>query len=195
VPPPRLERRGFRRGLLVKRLVCLIAIVCVARGIANAQSSDAAPSDVPISGDRAAVAEAVMNVVTEVKLCGLATEKSQNGEVRSLCRSLSAENARMALAGLQLAQRLGATDVKLAPAPDTPAVLDALGQYSGKAFDREFLFAAIKNDEDGEHSMRYAVEVTTDAAVKRYLSAVLPRVETHLDLAESVLRRVSESMP
>jgi hypothetical protein len=43
--------------------------------------------------------------------------------------------------------------------------------------------------------MRYAVEVTTDAAVKRYLSAVLPRVETHLDLAESVLRRVSESMP
>jgi predicted outer membrane protein len=182
----------------VKRVACLFAATLFGLAlcrIAAAQESDMRETPAPADGDRAVVATIVMDAVTEVKLCGLAIEKSQNADVRLLCRKASADNARTAIAGMQLAQTLGATDVKLQPSPDTPAVLDSLAQYSGREFDREFLLGQIEADENDEHTIRYAAEFALDTSVKQYENSLLPKVEKHLDSAESALRRVSEAAP
>jgi predicted outer membrane protein len=159
------------------------------------QDTASAPTAGPLDGDRAAVTAIVTSAVSEVKLCGLAIERSRNTDVRSLCRKASADNARTAIAGMQLAQSIGATSATLQPSPAARAELDALEQYSGLDFDREFLLNQIEADENAENNLRYAAEVATDSSVKHYENAVLPRVENNLQQAESALRRVSEAAP
>jgi putative membrane protein len=179
-----------------KPAVVLSALVFSALGIFGGLASPAAAAIRSSNDlDRSTVVTLVMNAVTQVKLCGLALEKSQNADVRSLCRKASSDGARTAIAGMQLAQAIGATDAKLQPVADTSAKIDALTQFSGHDFDREFLLAQIENAEDEEHTLRYVVEVTTDTSVKRYESTVLPKIESHLELAESALRGVAESAP
>ena len=96
---------------------------------------------------------------------------------------------------MQLAQRLGATEVKLHPLPGTAAVFATLASYSDAEFDREFLLDRIDSDETNWRTIRYAIEVATDGSVRRYENAVLHPVQNDLELAESALRRVSESSP
>jgi predicted outer membrane protein len=183
----------------VKRIVGLIAAFMLTGGATvGAQTSDSAlapAAAAPVDAERAAVATIVMNAVTQVKLCALATEKSTNGDVKTLCRKVSTDNARTALAGMQLARTLGASEVKFEPQPDTSEVLDSLLQYSGSEFDRQFLLGQIESDETDENSVRYAAEFASDPAVHRYESGVLPSVEQHLLLAETALRRLSEATP
>jgi hypothetical protein len=153
-----------------KPAVVLSALVFSALGIFGGLASPAAAAIRSSNDlDRSTVVTLVMNAVTQVKLCGLALEKSQNADVRSLCRKASSDGARTAIAGMQLAQAIGATDAKLQP--------------------------VAENAEDEEHTLRYVVEVTTDTSVKRYESTVLPKIESHLELAESALRGVAESAP
>lgn len=134
-----------------------------------------------------------MNAVSALKLCGLALDKSSSVDVRNFCRRTAGDHSRIALSGMQLAQRLGATEVQLAPLPGTAAVFATLAAYSGGEFDREFLLDRIDSDETGWRTIRYAIEVASDGSVKRYESAVLRIVENDLDFAESALRRVSET--
>jgi predicted outer membrane protein len=166
-----------------------LVLLAVCRGAGAQSSGDAAA---PLDGDRAEVATIVMQSVSEVKLCSLATQKSQNADVRSLCRKASADSAKTAIAGLQLEQTLGATGVKLQPSPDTPTVLDSLAQYSGEAFDREFLLTEIQNGAGDEQDLRYAAEFSADRAVKSYEDGVLPKIENRVALAEGALRRLGE---
>jgi predicted outer membrane protein len=81
------------------------------------------------------------------------------------------------------------------PSPDLPQVLDNLTQLSGHEFDRAFLLTHIEADENGEHAIRYAIEVTTNDALKGYETAALRSVERHLDFVESTLTRVTEDGP
>jgi predicted outer membrane protein len=74
-------------------------------------------------------------------------------------------------------------------------MLDTLAQYSGHEFDRQFLLAQIEKAEDEEHTLRYEVEVTDDVSVRRFETTVLPKIEAHLELAESALRTLSEVTP
>jgi len=173
---------------------CSIALLTLALG-GNAGAQTAPGTPAPIEGDRAEVASIVMHAVTEVKLCDLAVEKSQDAGVRSLCRKAAADSARTAIQGMQLAQTIGATAAKLQPSPDTPDVLNTLEHYTGHDFDRKFLLGEIEDDEDAAHAIRYAAEVATDTSVKRYENSVLPKIENHLELAESALRGVSEAAP
>ena len=172
-------------------VLLLIGAQC---GWAVAQTSD--PSATPaLDDDRAVVGSIVMNAVSELKLCGLAVEKTQSPDIRAFCKRETADDAHTALAGMQLAQRIGASRVKLQPSPGTPQVLDSLAQSEGADFDRKFLLAQIESTENDEHSLRYEVEVATDKSVRRYEGAVLPTVEEHLDLAETALRKISEAGP
>jgi hypothetical protein len=166
---------------------------------APADSATSAPvngaTSAPIDGDRAEVATIVMQSVSEVKLCGLATQKTHNADVRSLCRKASSDSARTALAGMQLAQTLRAPEVKFQSSPGTPAVLDFLGQYSGDEFDRQFLLMQIQNGAGDEQDIRYAAEVAADTSVKSYEKDVLPKLEDRVMLAEGALRKMSETTP
>ncbi len=134
-----------------------------------------------------------MNAVSALELCGLALDKTSSADVRYFCRRTAGDNSRIALSGMQLAQRLGATEVKLVPLPGTAAVSGTLATYSGSEFDREFLLDRVGSDETSWRTIRYAIEVAADGSVKRYESAVLRLVENDLDLAETALRRVSET--
>jgi predicted outer membrane protein len=185
------------RVLSVTGLVLLV--LCRSAGAQSSDSATPAPMPVetaaPVDGDRGEVAAIVMQSVSELKLCGLATQKSQNADVRSLCRKASVDSARTAIAGMQLAQTLGAREVKLQPAPDTPGLLDSLAQYSGKDFDREFLLTQIQTGAGDEQAIEYAAEVAIDAAVKSYENGVLPKLEDRVALAEGALSRISEAAP
>jgi predicted outer membrane protein len=159
---------------------------------ASAQSTSDATS-APLDGDRAEVATIVMHSVGEVKLCGLASQRSQNADVRSLCRKASADSAHAAIAGMQLAQRLGASGVKLQSSPQTSEALDALAQYSGQDFDRKFLLKEIDDGSSDEQDIRYAAEVAADTSVKSFENGVLPKIEDRVELAEGALRRMTET--
>ncbi len=162
---------------------------------AEAQNVPEMATPTPVDADRAAVAAIVMESVSDVKRCGLATEKSNDPEVRLLCRKGSAESARTAIAGMQLAQTLGGPAAKLQPSPGTSAELDTLAQYSGQDFDREFLLAEIRDRSGEELDVRYAVEVANDKSVKSYEDGVLPKLADQLERAEGALRRISEASP
>lgn len=190
---PRCCKRAAAVGALV------LAVLSCASGADAARVRPAVatpqPTSPPNDADRATLVTLVMNAMTQVKLCAYALEKTSNAEVRSLCTIASADSARTAVAGMQLAQTIGATGAKLAPSPDTPAKLDALAKFSGRDFDREFLLAQIENAEGEQDTLRYEVEVTTDESVKQYETTVLPKIERHLKLAETALLGVSEAAP
>jgi predicted outer membrane protein len=182
--------------------ICALLLLAVCRSAGAQSTGDAAtPSPLeaataaPLDGDRAEVATIVMQSVSEMQLCSLAMQKSQNADVRSLCRKASADSAKTAIAGLQLEQKLGAAGVKLQPSPGTPTVLDSLAQYSGEAFDREFLLTEIQNGAGDEQDVRYAAEFSADRAVKSYEDGVLPKIENRVALAEGALRNLAEATP
>jgi len=172
-------------------------IVLSLLGPAGAQTTNdgapPAPAVSSVDGDRAEVTAIVMQSVGEVKLCGLAAEKSQNTEVRSLCRKASADSAKDAVAGLQLAQKLGERGLKLQPSPETSAVLDKLARYSGQEFDREFLLTQIHDGAADEQAIGFAAGFTPDKSVKSYEDNVLPKIADRVELAEGALRRISET--
>jgi len=175
--------------------ILIAAAVLGLTTVASAQSADPAPSASPANADRAVLAAIVMSSVAELQQCALATQKTQTPGVKSFCRSAVSAAEQTAIAGMQLAQRIGATDVKLAPSPETPALLDALTQYSGHDFDRAFLLQQIEEHENDQEELRYASDVATNTAVKRYEDSVLPRVQTNLELAEGALHNISQDDP
>jgi predicted outer membrane protein len=176
-------------------LSALIVVACLGPAGAQTTSDGAPPASTgsPVDGDRAEVTAIVMQSVGEVKLCSLAAERSQNTEVRSLCRKASADSAKDAVAGLQLAQTLGARGLKLQPSPDTSAALDKLARYSGEEFDREFLLTQIHDGAADEQAIGFAAGFTPDKSVKTYEDNVLPKIADRVELAEGALRRMSEA--
>lgn len=186
--PPPYEGR-------VKRFVSLVALMALTSGFAQAKSIAFAPAASPESDGRNVITTIVRNAVTEVKLCSFAMEKTGRADVRFLCRKASSDNARVALTGMQLAQKLGVTDAKFEASPSVDAQIAALSQLSGVDFERQFLLNQIDAAENDMNTVRYAVEVTTNSAVKRFEWTVLPNVEDRLNLAEGALRRVSEQAP
>ncbi len=162
---------------------------------AGAQSTDPATTPEPAAADRTAIATIVMNSVAEVRLCDLALAKSHNADVRSFCRGVTKDHARTAIAGMQLAQTLGAGDVKLEPSPGTSELIDSLNHYSGHEFDRAFLLTQIEDHENDQETLRYASEVAVDSAVKQYEQNVLPHVQRYLHLAEGTLDSISADQP
>jgi predicted outer membrane protein len=169
----------------------VLALLVPAGAQSSVNDTTPAAAATPVDGDRAEVATIVMQSVSEVKLCSLAVEKSQNTDVRSLCRKAASDSARTALAGMQLAQTLRAPEVKFQSSPGTPAVLDFLGQYSGDEFDRQFLLMQIQNGAGDEQDIRYAAEVAADRSIKSYEKDVLPKLEDRVMLAEGALRKLS----
>jgi predicted outer membrane protein len=175
-------------------LSALIVLSLLGPAAAQTASGGAPPAAAsPVDEDRAEVGQIVMQSVGEVKLCSLAAEKSQNPEVRSLCRKASADSAKAALAGLQLAQKLGDRELKLEPSPDTSAALDKLARYSGQEFDREFLLAQIHDGAADEQAIGFAAGFTPDKSVKSYEDNVLPKIADRVELAEGALRGISET--
>jgi predicted outer membrane protein len=194
--------RGASIGALVAFTLCRTAGAQSSAAATPEQAPVEAPTSAPVDaasppvdGDHAEVAAIVMQSVSEVKLCGLATQKSQNADVRSLCRKASADSARTAIAGMQLARRLGARGVKFESAPETPTVLDSLAQYAGEEFDRKFLIVQIQEGAADEQAIRYGAEFASDAAVKSYENGVLPKIADRVELAEGALRRLAETPP
>ena len=181
----------------MKRFAILIASATLGlTAVASAQIADpGASGESPVDADRALLSQLVMSSAAEVQQCALAADKTQNPAVRSFCRSAVNDAQQTALAGLQLAKKIGASEVKFAPSPATPAELDSLAQYSGHDFDRAFLLQQIEDHENDQEELRYATDVATNLAVKRYEDSVLPRVEKYLQLAEGTLDSVSANDP
>jgi len=181
----------------MKHLAILIAAATLwLTAVASAQTTDpGTPGASPIDADRAVLSQIVMSSVAQVQQCALAADKTQSPAVRSFCRSAVNDAQQTALAGLQLAKKIGASEVKFAPSPATPAVLDSLTQYSGHDFDRAFLLRQIEDHENDQEELRYAADVATNVAVKRYEDSVLPRVEKDLQLAEGTLDSISTDGP
>jgi len=171
----------------------VLALLGPAGAQTTSEAAQPASSVSSVDGDRAEVTTIVMQSVGEVKLCSLAAEKSQNTEVRSLCRKASADSAKDAVAGLQLAQTLGARGLKLQSSPDTSAVLDKLARYSGQEFDREFLLTQIHDGAADEQAIGFAARFTSDKSVKSYEDNVLPKIADRVELAEGALRRITET--
>jgi predicted outer membrane protein len=180
----------------MKRLVSFVALIALAMSAAaSARPAHPRPVATASSDDSAVIARIVSGAVGEVKLCDFAATKTGTAAIVALCRSVSPESTRIALRGMQLSQTLAAADVTMEPSPDLPQVLDNLTQLSGHEFDRAFLLTHIEADENGEHAIRYAIEVTTNDALKGYETAALRSVERHLDFVESTLTRVTEDGP
>jgi predicted outer membrane protein len=180
---------------MLKRFVSLVALMALTSGLAQAKSVAFAPAASPESDGRTAITPIVRSAVTEVKLCSFAMEKTARADVRFLCRKAATDNARVAITGMQLAQKLGVTDAKFEASPSADAQIDSLSQLSGPDFERRFLLDQIDAAENDMNIVRYAIEVTTNSAVKRFELAVLSSVEDRLNLAESALRRLSEQTP
>lgn len=163
--------------------------------LGGTRGTEPRPTPSGLDDDRAVLATIVMNAVTEIRLCAFALNKTGTTEIRSLCRSASSDSARTAAAGMQLAKAIGATQARLEPAAALPGLVDALAPLSGHEFDRAFLLSQIDRAEEDEHNIRYAMEVASESALKRYEGAVLSAVERHLDSAEAALTRITESAP
>lgn len=185
----------FGVPIAARTAIVAAALLLAFGGTARAQSAEPVATPAAPDADKAAIAAIIMSSVAEVQLCDLAAQKTENVDVRSFCRSVANDHSRTALAGMQLAQRLGANDVKLQPSPGTPELIDTLAAYSGHAFDRALLIAQIEHHENDQETIRYAAEVAVDSSVKRYEQSVLPKVEKFLHLAEGALHSISEDQP
>ncbi len=178
-------------------LVLALAFVCPEATVAQTPDSPA-PTATPTSapnGDRAVVGGVVGYAVSMVKLCAVAKERASSNDTRAMCRTVSSDSARLALAGLSVEERLGETSAAPQPLPGTSDEIESLERRSGREFDRELLLAQINAGEAQIRTLQYAVEFSVDAAARAFERTALLHVRRHLDLTESTLRRISETFP
>ncbi len=149
------------------------------------QSNSAKPS----KGDENFMKKAAQDGLAEVELANLAVEKASSPEVKQFAQMLVDDHTK---ANDELKKLAADKGVVL---PDKPglserAEKERLQHASGAKFDKAFMDHVVKDHQNDVNAFRDEIQSGHDSAVKDFANKVLPKLESHLEKAESVDTKV-----
>lgn len=125
--------------------------------------------------------------MTEAHLGQMAENTAAKTSVRDFGQKLNRDHTNAYEELATLASKIGATVPKGIDAQRDRAIRD-LAQAKGRAFDRQFLKDEVLDHERALALFRREAAHGRDAEVKAYASKMIPTLEEHLHLAESLAK-------
>ena len=143
----------------------------------------------PRQDDPTFVMNTAQNGIAEVALTRMASQKSQNAEVKRLAQRLLADHTKVNNQLKQIASSKTITlptDVK----PEHKEISDRLSKLTGAEFDREFLSVMVQSHEKSITAFQAEANSGTDAEIKAFAEATLPALQEHLRMARELSAKV-----
>ncbi len=158
--------------------------------IAAASPTATPVRSVPRQDDSAFAMNGAQANMAEIALGRLASQKSQNAEVKRFVQRLIADHTKANNELKPIASKKNITlpaDVK----PEQKETYDRLAKLSGAEFDREFMALMVTNHEQSVTS--YEAESTngTDAELKAFATKILPTIQEHLRMAREIASKLT----
>lgn len=144
------------------------------------------------SAERKFIEDAAMGGKMEVELGKLALQRSSNDQVRQLAQRIVEDHAQANDRLESLAHEKGV---------EVPAQLDSkhrkevdrLQKVSGKDFDRKYAELMVSDHKKDIKEFRHQAERASDPDLREFASMTLPKLETHLSLAENAKKAADEA--
>lgn len=148
----------------------------------------------PNTADQTFIAQATRGGLAQVEMARLAEQKAGSQSVREFARQIITDHEQTNRGLHGLAESDGA------PAPDqldteNRQARDALGRLSGAEFDIEYLRLQVQAHQRMAQLMEYVIGSGADPQVRRFASTALPKVFTHLAMAQQLLDQTSMQNP
>ena len=190
----------MRKLLLVIFVYTIICFGCApADTTTNTNSNSisvASPTATPVraepprQNDGAFAMNGAQANMAEIALGRLATQKSQNPEVKRFVQRLIADHTQANTALKPLASKKNITlplDVK----PEQKETYDRLAKLSGAEFDREFMALMVTNHQKSEAAYQAESTNGTDPELKAFATKLLPTIEEHLRMSQEIASKLS----
>ena len=169
-----------------KNIACIAGTLIVA-GLLAASAADTTTGEKLSSKGASFIKEASAGNQSEIALAQLAQQKAQNPEVKNLAQMLEQDHQKaqeklqtIAQAhGIQLGNTLTYTQKR------TQA---KLGKLTGADFDQQYTKNMLEDHAADIKNFQKASETLDDADVKEYAQMMLPKLQTHLQHAESAAK-------
>ncbi len=139
--------------------------------------------------DQAFAKTAARGGITEVKLGQLAEDKGTTDTVKDFGKRMVNDHS-AADEKLKSAASEANMTVPEQPSPQQQAVYDRLSKLSGKAFDRAYAGAMVKDHEQAVAAFRKEAKTGKNQEIKSFAAATLPTLEEHLKLAREMYHSV-----
>ncbi len=148
----------------------------------------------PNAADQTFIARATRGGLATVEMARLAEQRAGSQSVREFARQMIAdhEQTNRALHGLAESDGASAPDQLEA---ENRRTRDALGRLSGAEFDIEYLRLQVQAHQRMAQLMVYVIGSGADPQVQRFASTALPKVFTHLAMAQQLLDQTSMQNP
>lgn len=133
--------------------------------------------------------KAAQGGIAEVELGRLASTKAQSADVKKFAQTMVQDhtNANTELKSI-------ATKKNMMPPTDTDAehktVMTRLQNLSGAEFDRAYMDAMVADHEKTIALFEAGSEIGTDADIKTFAAKTLPKLRTHLEMAQQIQGKI-----
>ena len=145
------------------------------------------------AADQAFLARATQSGLAEVELARLAEQTAGSPSVREFARRMATDHEQMSRSLQALAEGGGSAADHIDAGQR--AVRDGLARLSGAAFDIEYLRQQVQAHQRLAILLQYVIGSGTDPQVRRVASDSLPKVFTHLAVAQQLLDQMSMQNP
>lgn len=187
-----MQRSRLQRASLVAAACSLgLALGAVAQtpgtatGTNAPTAGDSAKAGALSSTDRQFVQKAAMGGLAEVELGKLAQQKATSDQVKRFGEHMvqdhsKANEALMAIASAKGAPVPGELDGK------HKAAMQKLQKLSGGEFDREYMKQMVADHKQTVSDFKKQAEAGKDAELKSFAASTLPKLQEHLQMAQSL---------
>lgn len=142
----------------------------------------------PSMGDQAFVSEAMQGNLAEVQLAQLAQQKSQSADVKQLAQKLESEHTQMNQKWFEPEAKALSVSEPKEPAKKDKKLMEKLQGLSGDEFDKAYITALLKDQEDNLKKYKEESGATQDPSLKQIAQLGAKVISQHVELAEQVAK-------
>jgi putative membrane protein len=154
-------------------------------------SAQQTPAQTPSTDHRTKsfLEEASQGNLSEISMAKIAEQRSQNNDVKNLARTLRDDHQKAEQQVQQLAQERGVT-LAQEPSSGDRHTKNKLGKTSGSEFDQDYTKDMLKDHVNDIKKFSKAAEDIKDPAVRQFAQSMVPKLQSHLQLAAQTARKV-----
>lgn len=169
----------------MKKPLIAISLALVSIGLISAPASAADQKTVTNAADTKFIKEVGEANKGELKMAELGAQKAERAEVKEFATMLVTDHTKCGTELTNLAQSKG-VEMSAIVAPGAAEAFKDLEQKSGKDFDKAFLDKMIDEHQDLISKFEDMQKDATDAELKSWIDATLPKLKSHLERAKEL---------
>ena len=182
----------MRQRSLVKFLMLGMVLSWSAPAVASADKNEAKIDSKVSRADEKFVREATEGGLMEVELGKIAAEKATHEQVKAFARQIQEDHDKAneelktiaATKGIELRQSLQGKHKR---------TVGRFSKLSGAEFDRQYMRLMIDDHKHDLEKFQREADNGKDPDIKQFASKLIPVLKKHLEMAQAIHRRVTES--